>query len=154
MSQFEPLQSSVELADALKAMEDLSQDDILRILRPAGNRLVEAMKATIRNRFTRRTGNLESSIKAVNKTDGDPYILVAPDGRHHIYNHVTGRGRDRKITRKTATAAEVAFVLEYGRSGVPATHWMEQTITDQQDAMSADMQAALDEIISERTETS
>lgn len=149
MSQFEP---KVDLDDAgLRGLSNLTPDDEFRILQPAAARLVEAMKETIRTRFAQITKQLADSVRADRRAGrGAGYILVYPRGTHHEYNHITGSGQKM---RKKATAAEVAFVLEYGRKGVPATHWMEQTITAQQDAMSADMQSALDEIISERTGT-
>ena len=144
MAKFEPKTGGLgSLSDDLKKLGQLTDEDAYTILEPAGEHLAEKLKAKVRGMFQQHTGNLAESIAAQRKKGDTPYIQVAPQGVHNKYN-------GRKGGVKNAFNSEVAFVLEYGDSRHKATHWMENTINEEADAIGQAMQEGFDKLCDEK----
>lgn len=118
----------------------LSVDDLLNILYPAALKLRDYYKQAILSRFRRRTGSLADSIDVeenVYISSGEVSIRVCPSGRHKG-GSLTRKSRagnsarkyakhNRKVSRRTISNQELAYLLEVGTPRIKPTHWMEET---------------------------
>ncbi len=155
VSRFSVTEGTDELSQQLKRLSNITTDDVYTILTPAAELLVNRFKAAIDRLFKQHTGKLKNQVQIFRKKsdDASACIDVYPAGPHHMYrtHKVRGRKRLKGRTRGTATATanEVAFVLEYGAPGrgIPATHWMEKTIEASSDAVAEAMEQGLDEVL-------
>ena len=138
MARLEITTGTDELAEDLRKLRDISDEDAFEILTPAAETLAEKFQENIRSVFTQRTGKLAAAIQSFRKVTDGPHILIYPDGPHHRY-----RSRKTKGT-KTATAAEVGFVLEYGSNRVKASHWMENTVNETEAEIGEKIQEGFD----------
>lgn len=128
----------------------LSDDDLLRIIRAGAEVMRERLREKVLAVFTQHSGDLADSFKLFErKESGNPFILVIPAGKHRP----NGRGiRDRKSDpkRKGKTNAEVAFVLEYGSPRHNATHFMEECVEASTPEVIAAMEAEFSKLMDER----
>lgn len=128
----------------------LSDDDLLRIIRAGAEVMRERLREKVLAVFTQHSGDLSDSFKLFErKESGNPFILVSPAGKHRP----NGRGiRDRKSDpkRKGKTNAEVAFVLEYGSPRHNATHFMEECVEASTPEVIAAMEAEFSKLMDER----
>ena len=128
----------------------LSDDDLLRIIRAGAEVMRERLREKVLAVFTQHAGDLADSFKLFErKESGNPFILVSPAGKHRP----NGRGiRDRKSDpkRKGKTNAEVAFVLEYGSPRHNATHFMEECVEASTPEVIAAMEAEFSKLMDER----
>ena len=128
----------------------LSDDDLLRIIRAGAEVMRERLREKVLAVFTQHSGDLAYSFKLFErKESGNPFILVSPAGKHRP----NGRGiRDRKSDpkRKGKTNAEVAFVLEYGSPRHNATHFMEECVEASTPELIAAMEAEFSKLMDER----
>ena len=128
----------------------LSDDDLLRIIRAGAEVMRERLREKVLAVFTQPSGDLADSFKLFErKESGNPFILVSPAGKHRP----NGRGiRDRKSDpkRKGKTNAEVAFVLEYGSPRHNATHFMEECVEASTPEVIAAMEAEFSKLMDER----
>lgn len=146
MAKFKCDLSSIELDDGRHggtygtlsgSGKGLSAEDVLSILRPAAEKLIEHYKSTITRLFKQRTGSLAESIRAKESSfgTGEAQIIVGPTGKHNG-GKKAARSRAGSSTRRyakhnrnaQATAlsnAELAYLLEFGTPRITATHWME-----------------------------
>lgn len=142
MARFEPMID--DLSMDLQKLGQITEEDAFTILTPAGELVKEKFTEKIRSVFAQRTGKLAAAIQSFKRVEDGPSILIYPDGPHHRY-----RSRKTKGT-KTATAAEVGFVLEYGSARVKATHWMENAIRENEEAIGQKMQEGFDAFCDEK----
>lgn len=143
MARFEPKGVDGMSLD-LQKLGQISDQDAYTILTPAADLLGKKFKAKIAAIFRQRTGKLAAAIKGFRKKGGEgPFMLVYPYGAHHTYN-------SRKGGTKTATAAEVGFVLEYGDGSHKATHWMENTVAENEIEITEAMQEGFDTLCDQR----
>lgn len=147
MARFEPNTGGLDrLSEDLRKLGQLTDEDAYTILTPGANHLAAKFKAKIKATFQQHTGKLADSIKALRKRDDGPYILVSPQGVHHRY-----KGRKKKGGgTKNALASEVGFVHEYGDQHHPATHWMENTINEESDAVGDALQDGFNRLCDEK----
>ena len=128
----------------------LSDDDLLRIIRAGAEVMRERLREKVLAVFTQHSGDLADSFKLFErKESGNPFILVSPAGKHRP----NGRGiRDRKSDpkRKGKMNAEVAFVLEYGSPRHNATHFMEECVEASTPEVIAAMEAEFSKLMDER----
>ena len=128
----------------------LSDDDLLRIIRAGAEVMRERLREKVLAVFTQHSGDLADSFKLFErKESGNPFILVSPAGKHRP----NGRGiRDRKSDpkRKGKTNAEVAFVLEYDSPRHNATHFMEECVEASTPEVIAAMEAEFSKLMDER----
>lgn len=128
----------------------LSDDDLLRIIRAGAEVMRERLREKILAVFAQHSGDLADSFKLFErKESGNPFILVSPAGKHRP----NGRGiRDRKSDpkRKGKTNAEVAFVLEYGSPRHNATHFMEECVEASTPEVISAMEAEFSKLMDER----
>lgn len=144
MAKFKCDLSSVELDDGRHGGtyaelygSGLSADDLLSVLRPAAQRLVDHYKSTIARLFRQHTGSLAGSIQAkeASYSTGETQIIVGPTGKHKGSSRAARsragsksrryakHNRDAKAT--AISNAELAYLLEFGTPRIAATHWME-----------------------------
>jgi hypothetical protein len=142
MARFEPMID--DLSMDLQKLGQITEEDAFTILTPAGELVKEKFTEKIRSVFAQRTGKLAAAIQSFKRVEDGPSILIYPDGPHHRY-----RSRKTKGT-KTATAAEVGFVLEYGSVRVKATHWMENALRENDEAIGQKMQEGFDAFCDEK----
>lgn len=104
----------------LKESETVEQV-VPEMLKTGAAVLVEAQTAEIKRatRSGRSRGTLANSIKAtdVKKRDSSRYIEVYPHGNQP--HGTPSKGKKDKVSN-----AQVGFILEYGRSNMPARPWM------------------------------
>ena len=128
----------------------LSDDDLLRIIRAGAEVMRERLREKVLAVFTQHSGDLAESFKLFErKESGNPFILVSPAGKHRP----NGRGiRERKSDpkRKGKTNAAVAFVLEYGSPRHNATHFMEECVEASTPEVIAAMEAEFSKLMDER----
>ena len=128
----------------------LSDDDLLRIIRAGAEVMRERLREKVLAVCTEYSGDLADSFKLfVRKESGNPFILVSPAGKHRP----NGRGiRERKSDpkRKGKTNAAVAFVLEYGSPRHNATHFMEECVEASTPEVIAAMEAEFSKLMDER----
>ncbi len=128
----------------------LSDDDLLRIIRAGAEVMRERLREKVLAVFTQHSGDLADSFKLFElKESGNPFILVSPAGKHRP----NGRGiRERKSDpkRKGKTNAAVAFVLEYGSPRHNATHFMEECVEASTPEVIAAMEAEFSKLMDER----
>ena len=134
------------LSNDLKKLGQLTDEDAYTILTPAAEHLRGKFSDKVKAVFQQHTGQLAASIQALRKKDDGAYILVAPQGVHHKYRSRKKKGGGQK----NALASEVAFVLEYGGGGHPATHWMENTINEEETATGEKLQEGFDRLCDEK----
>ena len=124
----------------LDELAELDDDVIFDMLEAAGEVVAEAQRQKITSLGLVDTGLLRDSIKVDHKMrgymGGVRYINVYPQGAHHVYQSRVktkaykrskhGRTYTYGGGTKTATAAEVAFIHEFGAPGrnIPAKQWM------------------------------
>lgn len=138
MAKFEPKLEALDgLSMDFQKLGRITDEDAWTILTPAADLLQGKFMEKIRGVFQQHTGVLAAAIKSFKRKQDGPVILVYPDGPHHRY-------RSRKGGTKTATAAEVGFVLEYGDGHHRAAHWMESTVDEQDRAIGEAMQEGFD----------
>ncbi len=128
----------------------LSDDDLLRIIRAGAEVMRDRLREKVLAVFTQHSGDLANSFKLFErKVSGDPVIFVRPSGNHRP----NGRGiRHRRSNpkRKDKTNAEVAFVLEYGSPRHDATHFMELCAEESTSEVVAAMEAEFSRLMDER----
>ena len=147
MARFEPQTGGLDsLSNDLKKLGQLTDEDAYTILTPAADHLVGRFAEKVRSFFRQHTGKLAESIEALRKRDDGPYIYVGPQGVHHKYKSRKKEGGGMK----NALASEVAFILEYGDSHHTATHWMENTINEESDAVGEKLQEGFDALCDEK----
>ncbi|MEG1491653.1 MAG: hypothetical protein RR394_05310 [Oscillospiraceae bacterium] len=105
--------------------------------------VIAAHKKSIRTLGLYKSGILEGSIEALNKSSREEngnrrYVTVYPMGTHHKYNGIQKRkvfSRSKHNTihvygggTKTASSGEVGFIHEFGAPGrnIKATNWMKK----------------------------
>ena len=131
-------------------MANLSSDDLLRIIRPGAELLRERLVNKVLEVFTQRSGALAKSFKLKERTWEDGAgISVLPTGKHPKSSTGKRQGKRGSNGSYSGTNAEVAFILEYGSPRIGATHFMENTAEESEEAVYAAMQAELDTILSE-----
>lgn len=135
----------------LEAAKSLTEDEAYRILEAGGEVVKTKMQEVISRMGLVLSDVLRKSIKIFRKNDDGPYVLIYPEGKHHISH---GYGPDGRGTgkRRTVNAGEVGFVLEYGapERNLNAYHWMERAVEESSDETTAAMQAAFDEVLDEK----
>ena len=147
MARFEPQTGGLDSLSAdFKKLGQLTDEDAYTILEPAGQHLAGKFSEKVRSFFRQHTGKLAESIEALRKKDDGPYIYVGPQGVHHKYRSRKKKGGGSK----NALASEVAFVLEYGDSRHTATHWMENTINEEEAATAEKLQEGFDRLCDEK----
>lgn len=146
MAKFEVMSEGAEgLSMDLKKLGRLTDEDAYTILEPAADVVKAKFADKIKAVFQQHTGKLAASIQEFKKKADGPFILVYPHGPHHRY-------KSRKKGSKTASAGEVAFVLEYGAPArnIAATHWMENSIQESDQEITEAMQAGFDTLCDEK----
>ena len=147
MARFEARTGGLDsLSTDLKKLGRLTDEDAYVILEPAGQHLAGKFSEKVRAFFRQHTGALAASFEALRKKDDGPYILVSPQGVHHKYRSRKKKGGGMK----NAQASEVAFVLEYGDSHHAATHFMENTINEEEAATGEKLQEGFDRLCEEK----
>lgn len=141
-----------EISASFEQMENLTDEEKLSILRPAGDLLREKFIEKISSLFTQHTGDLVGSITIQKRTGDDgAYLHITPTGKHR--GSGTGK-RKRKNGRSngsySGTNAEVAYILEYGSPRIAARHWMEETCEEQADNVAEAQQQAWDELLTKK----
>lgn len=130
---------------------NLSDDDLLRIIRPGAELLRERLSKKVRSIFAQRTGALADSFKLTERvlTDGAS-ITVLPGGKHS--HPVMGKRKPRRKSdaNHERTNIEIAFILEHGSPRIKATHFMETTAEESEDAVYAAMEKELDAVLAEK----
>lgn len=149
MARFDVNDGAGKLSEDFQKLSGITNEDAWKILTPAGDHLAAKFAEKIRGTFAQHTGKLAASIKAQRKANDGAYIQVSPQGVHHQYNHPR-RKKSRPSAVKNAHASEVAFVLEYGDGHHKATHWMENTINEEEAAIGEAMQQGFDAWCDER----
>ncbi len=137
----------------LEAAQELTVDEKYRILDAGGTVVLQAMQRKLTSIGLVLTGRLSESLGSVRKVeDGTPVVLVYPQGVHHRYRGRDIRGKRGKGLLKTASAAEVGFVLEYGvaQHNIRATHWMEAAVSTSGEATTDAMQEAFNAVLDEK----
>lgn len=142
----------------------LSSEDILSILRPAADALKEYYKSTIRRLFKQHTGDLADSIQTEEFGLDRPYmdtseasIAVGPKGKHKGSQRAA-RSRKGSASRRYAkhnrtssatdlSNAELGYLLEYGTSRIPASHWMENANEEIADQISQIIEEECDKLL-------
>lgn len=116
-----------DFADKILKREAAATAAVPAMLKAGAAVLVEAQQTEIRSTFTsnRTTGDLANSIKAtsVKKTDDGQTVEVYPHGTN----------------RRGQANATVGFVLQYGRSNMPARPWF----TSANEKAAEEVQAAM-----------
>jgi len=131
---------------------ELSSEDMLSILRPAAQFLVDHYKSTITRLFRQRTGDLAKSIRAdetgydrayMDKSEAS--ITVGPMGKHgkskrgarsrkgDSSNRYAKHKREAHST--TLSNSELGYLLEHGTPRIAATHWMENANEEIEDTV-------------------
>lgn len=111
---------------SFEALAQVSDEEILSILRPAAVRLQEAHRQAIKDNFVQRTGALHDSIQIEQKREsGRVFYRVLPKGKHPR-PYLGKRNRTKPYNREPADNATIAFVLEHGSPRIAARHWMEK----------------------------
>ena len=132
----------------LEAAKSLTDEEAYTILEAGGEVVKAAMQQMIVRLGLVLSGLLRDSIKIFRKKEDRPYVLIYPEGKHHITH---GYGPDGRGTgaRRTVNASEVGFVLEYGAAGraVHAYHWMENAVEFAAEETTAAMQEAFNEVL-------
>lgn len=107
----------------------LSDNDKLRIIRPAAERLKDLQSEAIGTVFNKITGRLANSLVIEEKSG--PKLVVLPKGKH---SDKTGKrfkkgkdGKRRSSGRYDGSNAELLYILEYGSPRIPASHVIETT---------------------------
>lgn len=141
-----------QLAADFEQLADLSDDEKLSVLRPAGEHLKDKFVEKIKTRFAQRTGDLAGSITIEERTgDSGAYLHITPKGKHR--GSGTGK-RKRKNGRSngkySGTNAEVGYILEYGSPRISASHWMEETCEEQADNVAQAQQQAWNSLLAEK----
>lgn len=135
----------------LEAAKNLTEDESYQILEAGGEVVKNAMQQKIVRLGLVRDGILRDSIKMFRRNDDQPYLLIYPEGEHHITHGYgpNGRGTGK---RRTVNASEVGFVLEYGAAGraVYAYHWMENAVEGSTEETTEAMQEAFNEVLDEK----
>lgn len=153
MSKFEVNDGADRLILDLQKLGRLTEEDHYELLTPASDLLVAKFGQKVKQVFKQHTGKLAASIQGFRKSSGgQPYILVYPYGPHHKYKSRTKKTKKGAAAAKTATANEVAFVLEYGSpgSGIEATHWMENALEESSAEISDALQQGFDDYCDKR----
>lgn len=131
-------------------MANLSGDDLLRIIRPGAELLRERLVDKVLTLFTQRSGALAKSFKLKERVWEDGAgISVYPAGKHPKSSTGKRRGKRRSNGHYDGTNAEVAFILEYGSPRMDATHFMQNTAEESEEAVYEAMQAELNAILTE-----
>lgn len=156
MAKFEPLAGAAQLEADFDKLGRLDDDKVWAILRPAAELVTQAMKQKVKSLFQQHTGKLADSIEAFPKRGDSAYFLVYPYGVHHKYNarlktktykrSKHGRTYTTGGRMKNAPANDVGFILEYGDRKHKATHWMENTIKEQDAAITEAIQQGFDDL--------
>ena len=121
----------------LDAMGKMSEEDIRAILRPPAKLLTEAFRTALDSLFSKVTGALRSSIRV--KWQHDEYGVVianiGPNDRDHPIPPRKGT-RKRKAQKGPSYPipnSTLAYMLEFGTQRIPAKHWMENTIRENEE---------------------
>ena len=123
-------------------LQQLTSDELLGVIRPAAEELQQALSSAATSSFTSRTGSLSGSIQLEERTDGDgASIVVLPKGQHPKSSTGKRRGKRRSNGRYSGTNAEVAAILNYGSSRIPATLWHDTAVEEAETQINASMQA-------------
>lgn len=132
----------------LEAAKNLTEEESYRILE-AGGEVVKAKMQEVISRMGLILGDvLRKSIKVFRKSDDRPYVLIYPDGKHHVTHGYGPEGRGTG-KRRTVNAGEVGFVLEYGapERNLNAYHWMETAVEESAETTTEAMQEAFNEVL-------
>lgn len=136
---FEFSDSGGHLASTAGKTDELTADELLEVLRPAGLALKEYYRQAIVSRFKQWTGSLADSIDIEDNYIGSGYvsITVKPFGTHKGGKYTRGSRagsstrRYAKHGRKPSTKAikneELLYLLEHGTPRISATHVIENT---------------------------
>lgn len=109
-------------------------------------------------------GTLAKSLTATVFKDGS--VIVGPKGKHHgtgvgrktkaagYHRPKTGQGisktRKHHGMTKAVSAVDVGYYLEYGRPGMAAEHWMENTLEQNENEVLAAMEAAWNDYLNSK----
>lgn len=132
----------------LEAAKNLTEEESYRILE-AGGEVVKTKMQEIISRMGLILGDvLRKSIKVFRKKEDRPYVLIYPEGKHHITHGYGPEGRGTG-KRRTVNAGEVGFVLEYGapERNLNAYHWMETAVEESAETTTEAMQEAFNEVL-------
>ena len=116
-----------DLQERMLQKAQIAEEAVPEMLKAGGEVIKNAFQAETKklNSTGRGTGDLTASIKvsAVKERNGGKYVDIAPTGkdRHGVRN------------------AEKGFVLNYGRSNMPARPWFTAANTKAVDAVNAEM---------------
>ena len=127
-----------DVMEAMLRQEEIVEEAVPEMLKAGGEVLKRAFQTETKklNKTGRGTGALTASIKvsAVKERDGGKFVEVAPTGkdRHGVRN------------------AEKGFVLNYGRSNMPARPWFTRANTTATDEAIAEMRRIWEEKQNER----
>lgn len=131
-------------------MANLSNSDLLRIIRPGAELLRDRLVDKVLSIFTQRTGALAKSFKLTERAwDDGAGITVLPSGKHPGSTTGKRRGKRRSNGHYEGTNAEVAFILEYGSPRIGATHFMETTAEESEQEVYEAMQEELNNVLAE-----
>lgn len=145
-----------EIAASVEQLAQLTDEEKLSLLTPAGEILVQRHKDKIAEVFKRRTGDLAASITMEAKEGGEsPKLVIFQKGKHR--NSFTGKrfkknndGKRRASGKYSGTNAEVAYILNYGSPRVAPTHWLENANEEAAADMIAAQQEAWDELLTKK----
>ena len=153
MARFEVKTGGLDkLSEDFKKLGVWADKDIFAILGPAALKLQKALKAKIRALFKQHTGKLEESIMVIQKGGGDEeaWLLVAPQDVHHKYKIGRATKRSKRGGTRNALASEVGFILNFGDTHHKATHWFDNTLEEEENAVGECMQERFSALCDEK----
>lgn len=131
-------------------MANLSNDDLLRIIRPGAELLQKRLVDKVLAIFAQHSGSLAKSFKLKERVWEDGAgISVYPTGKHPKSSTGKRRGKRRSNGHYEGSNAEVAYILEYGSPRINATHFMEITAEEYEQEVYEAMQEELNNVLSE-----
>lgn len=140
----------------------LSDETIWSIIKPAAEQLKEAMQSSIAEMVgaKKSSGQLSASIEIRDKRleGGAASCFVGPNQRKRSRKKADGteakpgarktrNGKKASNGSYSGTNAEVAFILEYGSSRIPAKHWMQTAVDDSEADVINTMEVGFDQAL-------
>lgn len=140
-----------EIAASVEQLAQLTDEEKLSLLTPAGEILVQRHKDKITELFKRRTGDLAASITMeAREAPESPKLVIFQKGKHRGSFTGKRKGKRRSNGKYSGTNAEVAYILNYGSPRIAPTHWLENANEEAAADMIAAQQEAWDELLTKK----
>ena len=138
------------LSVSYATLSQISDDELWGVIEPAAETLKSKMQDVISRLFRQRSGSLRESIEVKRKLSkgGAVFALVGPNQGKHP-KATQGKRKSRGAAgggggSYAGTNAEVGWILNYGSSRIPASHWMETACDEAEEELLQQLEQGFD----------